>query len=220
MPSGLARLIRRLTGPEPAPNFDELPIWMHPIEISQLWAVLETLAPRRVLEWGAGGSTRAVLEGCAFIERYVSIEHNSAWFAKVRDKVTDPRLELHLVEPSEPEPKSLETGTSKERQERNREIVEWRLRAEVDPALMAAYVAKPRSLPDPEFDLVLVDGRARAFCIREGFTMLRPGGALVLHDAQRDEYHAALREVGRPVFLEPWEQGQICLVRKPDAGSA
>jgi hypothetical protein len=36
-----------------------------------------------------------------------------------------------------------------------------------------------------------------------------------LHDAQRTDYHDALRAVGSPVFLTPWKQGQVCLLRKP-----
>ena len=42
------------------------------------------------------------------------------------------------------------------------------------------------------FDFVLVDGRARRFCIREGFQLLRDGGLLLLHDSQRTDYHDAL----------------------------
>ena len=37
----------------------------------------------------------------------------------------------------------------------------------------------------------------------------------MLHDAQRTEYHDMLRRIGTPRFLEPWEQGQIAMVRKP-----
>lgn len=35
------------------------------------------------------------------------------------------------------------------------------------------------------FDFVRVDGRARSLCVREGFELLRPGGVLVMQDAQR-----------------------------------
>ncbi|MFV8749235.1 hypothetical protein ACNOYE_01660 [Nannocystaceae bacterium ST9] len=209
------RFIQRLSGREQARDFSSLPVWMHPIEQSQVQAVLETLAPKRVLEWGAGGSTRWLLEAFAFIERYVSIEHNRQWHGLVRDKVGDPRLELHLFEPSEPEPQVLETGSASERRDRRQAIQAWRQRAEQDITLMRDYVEFPRSLAS-EFDFVLVDGRARSLCIRTGFELLRAGGILLLHDAQRPEYHAAMREVGRPVFLEPWEQGQVCFVRKPD----
>ncbi len=208
------RIVKRLTGRE-QPNLEGLPVWMHPIELSQVRAIVQSLAPRRVLEWGAGGSTRAMLEEGAFIQRYVSIEHNRQWYELVRDKVRDPRLELRLVEPSEPEPKLLEQGSAAERKARREAITAWRLRAERDLALMRAYVELPASLGET-FDFVLVDGRARSFCIRTGFSLLRPGGVLVLHDAQRPEYHEAMHAIGRAIFLEPWEQGQVCFVRKDD----
>lgn len=207
------RALGRLVRSEPEVDLSKLPVWMDPIELSQVRAVIETLSPRRVLEWGAGGSTRELLERCAFIERYVSIEHNREWHDRVRAIVTDPRLELHLVEPSSPEPKLGEDPSRAEREQ----LVAWRAQAESDAELMRDYVALPRGLDDHEFDFVLVDGRARCFCIREGFTLLRPGGVLLVHDAQRSEYHAALESIGRPVFLEPWKQGQVCFVRKADA---
>lgn len=192
---------------KPPPDLDELPVWMDPIEQSQVHALIEALAPARVLEWGAGGSTRALLARSPFIERYVSVEHNAAWHDKVRAKVTDPRLELHLCEPDVP--CELEDI-------RDPKTIAWHLRCEHEAELMRAYVALPRTL-GVVFDFVLVDGRARNFCIREGFELLRPGGLLVLHDAQREVYHAAMNSIGRAVFLEPWAQGQICFVRKPDA---
>jgi len=196
------------------PDLSTLPVWMDPIELSQLRAVVETLLPQRVLEWGAGGSTRELLSTCPFIRRYISIEHNREWHGRVQALVSDPRLELHLVEPAEPEP--LLPRDRRSTQAERDTLQAWRARAESDPALMRAYIELPRSLPEPEFDFVLVDGRARCLCIREGFSLLRPGGVLLVHDAQRSEYHPTLREVGRPVFLEPWKQGQICFVRKPD----
>ena len=196
------------------PDFSTLPVWMDPVELSQLRAVFETLAPQRVLEWGAGGSTREFLATCPSIRRYVSIEHNRDWHGRVRAAIDDPRLELHLVEPSEPEP--LLPSDRRSTQAERDALQAWRSRAERDPALMRAYIELPRSFEDHEFDCVLVDGRARSLCAREGFQHLRPGGVLVLHDAQRSEYHQALHEIGRPVFLEPWKLGQVCIVRKDD----
>src|SRR4026209_1354079 len=72
-----------------------LPVHMGAEEFSQLLAALHALAPRYCLEWGSGGSTRAVLEQCPFIQRYVSIEHEQSWYERVRAQVTDPRLALH-----------------------------------------------------------------------------------------------------------------------------
>ena len=183
---------------------EALPVHMHAIEFSQVLAVLHGLAPRQCLEWGSGGSTRAILEHCSFIEHYVSIEHDPVWYQRVKTRVTDPRLALHLVLPDRP----LGPGRH------SRKTIEaWDALAEVDPAVLAGYVAFPATL-GRLFDFVLVDGRARRFCLAAGLGLLRSGGVLVLHDAQRRDYHGAIPAQASPVFLEPWKQGQVCLIRK------
>lgn len=183
---------------------EDLAVYMAPVEFGQLLGIVATLQPKRVLEWGSGGSTRALLEHFPCIETYVSIEHDALWYEKVREKVADPRLQLHLREPDQP------LGKVKAAKE---ERVAWDLKAEVEPQIMASYVELPGTL-GMEFDFVLVDGRARSFCVAAGFSLLVQGGGLVLHDAQRQEYHAALHAAGAPLFLQPWESGQICLLRK------
>lgn len=180
----------------------ELRPWMDPIEYSQVLAILNTLAPTRGLEWGSGGSTKAILADCPFVERWVSIEHDEAWYQRVAREVGDPRLSLVHVAP-DVAPRATDETT----------IIAWHAAGEVDGAVFRRYVALPGTLGEV-FDFVLVDGRARCFCIQEGFRLLREGGVLVLHDAQREQYHSALRSVGTPVFLHPWKQGQIALVRK------
>jgi hypothetical protein len=183
----------------------ELPVYMDPIEFSQLLAIVHTLRAERCLEWGSGGSTRAVLEACPFIKRWVSVEHDRPWFDKVKGLVTDPRLSLNLCEPDQPMAPGEHPFEA---------VVAWAAQAEQDPGIMASYVGFPATLGE-SFDLVLVDGRARRFCLEVGFSLLRPGGVIVLHDAQREQYHGALHSIGQPVFLEPFVQGQIALVRKP-----
>lgn len=185
-----------------------LRLWMSDAEYGQIRAVVETLKPRVVVEWGSGGSTKHVLADHPFIERYISIEHDAAWVDKVRGEVTDPRLEYHLVEPDIACPE-FDWHKPKERAW----FKAWKARAENDAEVMASYVAKPATLTD-SCDLVFVDGRARTFCIREGYRMLRPGGMVVLHDAERVEYHGALHECGKPVFLGGWDMGQVAILRK------
>lgn len=65
------------------------------------------------------------------------------------------------------------------------------------------------------FDLVFVDGRARRFCLSAGWALLRPGGVMALHDAQRPLYHDVLFSLGQPLLLEPWRRGQLAILRKP-----
>lgn len=192
----------------------ELPAAMHPIEFSQLETVIETLAPKRVVEWGSGGSTRAFPRRFPAIERWVSIEHNRAWHERVRDKVDDPRVTLELRTPvaSDPEPEMFDAGGGTTRPE----YVAWAQRCEDDRSILAAYVDCARvHFPAAELDLAFVDGRARVHCIALGFALLRDGGMLVVHDAQREIYRDAIESLGpKPRWLDPWLAGQVCLVRK------
>jgi len=185
-----------------------LPVYLADEEFSQILAVIHTLTPRRCLEWGSGGSTRALLESCAFIERYVSIEHDREWYDKVGAIVTDPRLELHHVPPEVPQPPRSRFLNKRKA---------WENRAEIEPAMFGRYVAFPATL-GTRFDFVFVDGRARRFCLTAGWALLRPGGIILLHDAQRPLYHDALYSLGEPVMLEPWRRGQIGFLKKPDPG--
>ena len=181
----------------------QLSIYMDPIEFSQVRAVLEAVAPKTCLEWGSGGSTRAILELLPFVERYVSVEHDEHWHAQVASSIKDPRLSLQLVASDVARPAAGKKA----------EIIAWDLRAEHDLSLMKSYVAYPRTL-GLTFDFILVDGRARNFCMKEGFGLLRSGGVMILHDAQRPEYRETACSLGRAVFLEPWKQGQVCVLRK------
>jgi len=181
-----------------------LPVYMDPIEFSQLTAIVEAIRPKTFLEWGSGGSTRALLLDCPFIEKYISVEHDVEWGEKVREIVKDPRLSLHLIQPDQP------IGINNPKR---KEQIAWDARAEREPELMKSYVSLPRTL-GLEFDMVLVDGRARRLCLLEGWELLRNGGVIVLHDAQREDYHDALHKLGPVRFLEPWKGGQIALVSK------
>lgn len=183
--------------------------FMSDSEFSQLKAAIWSVRPRTMLEWGSGGSTQTLLRECPFIERYHSIEHDRPWFERIRDAVTDPRLTIHLVEPVTPEPPRLFLNITK------RKRLAYRAIGERDPALFKDYIEFPRTL-GIQFDFVLVDGRARTFCLETGWDVLRPGGVMALHDSQRKIYHPVLARLGEPLFLKPWSNGQISLIRKPD----
>ena len=185
-------------------------MFMDPVERSQIHATLAELKPKRLLEWGSGGSTVEFLERHSSIERLVSIEHHPAWFERVRANIRDERLSYHLMEASEDEPGigplGLNVGV--------RSL--WRHRAESRREMFADYVDFPKSL-GLTYDCVFIDGRARRFCIEAGWELLEPGGVMIIHDAHRKAYHAMLRRFGRPQFLNPWRKGQVCLMRKEAA---
>jgi len=181
-----------------------LPVYMHAAEFAQVCAVFETLQPKRVLEWGSGGSTRALLSRFPFIERFDSVEHHPQWYELVKSQIHDPRLRLHHIAPDiAPDSYDLPAG----------KLNPWIMRGETDSSVMASYVAFPATLGQT-YQLVLVDGRARTFCMKAGWELLEPGGVMLLHDAQRLEYRSTLASFPRAALLTPFHQGQVAIIRK------
>ena len=204
---GIGRPAIELAGPA------ESPVWMHPIELSQVQAVLYAVSPRAMVEWGSGGSSRAWLEALPGLERLCSVEHDAAWGQRVRESITDPRFTLMLRPPPEHAPEPEHRPGDKETAAAHRA---WCMRGEDEPELMHHYVEAPAEL-GIAFDVALVDGRARTHCLRKAFELVRPGGVVILHDAQRSEYDGAVEALGGGLYLHPWSQGQVCLLRVPGA---
>lgn len=202
------RLVKRGALPEWHDPASPLQVWMDPIEYAQVVAIFEAIRPREVVEWGSGGSTRALLSRAGYVQRWITVEHDEAWSTKVREAIADPRLEVRHVASAEEEPPPADGDA-----ERHAALLAWRARAEHDRSLFADYLDEPRRL-GAKPQVVLVDGRARCFCIREGFELLTPGGVLILHDAHRPEYRDAMMAIGG-TFLEPWNQGQVAMATKP-----
>lgn len=183
-------------------------VYMDAIEYSQIISALTAAQPRRLLEWGSGGSTVDFLKRFASIEKMVSVEHHPLWYEKVRAEATDPRLSYFLKEGASEEPRPEFLGLYRAKR------AAWRLAAETDRSVFKEYVELPASL-GMTFDCIFVDGRARNFCIEAGWEILERGGLMIIHDAQREFYHATIARMGTPTYLVPWRSGQVCLLPKP-----
>lgn len=48
--------------------------------------------------------------------------------------------------------------------------------------------------PGGKYDLIYIDGRNRAQCLLNATKMLKKGGVVLLHDAQRERYHEAFKD--------------------------
>lgn len=64
--------------------------------------------------------------------------------------------------------------------------------------------------PDESFDLILVDGRNRKGCIKHSIRILKEGGVLMVDNAERHYYRAALK------LLKDW-QGVKTVQTRPDS---
>jgi predicted O-methyltransferase YrrM len=60
------------------------------------------------------------------------------------------------------------------------------------------YVDAIAEFEDESFDLVIVDGRERSRCAMAAMDKVKPGGWLIVDDADRPRYAAALADIGWP----------------------
>jgi hypothetical protein len=144
-----------------------------------------------VFEYGSGGSTLFWLRyGC----KCISIEHDKQWFETVTERIN--RLAVKQIDYRLIEPVRLENVS-----------------APLDPSNPQAYatgdpnwqdysfrnyVSQIDSYPDGSFDLILVDGRARPSCIVHSIPKVKPGGILIIDNADRDYYFAQIRPLLAP----------------------
>jgi predicted O-methyltransferase YrrM len=149
--------------------------WMRYWEIEIVEDVLRALVPRRCLEWGSGYSTLRFTSLLPPDAHWLSIEHDRAWYERVQvmaAEATGARatIELHCAPPTR-EPWTLQDGDGTAEH-------------------FAGYVALPAQRGP--FDFILVDGRARVDCLIAARDLVRPDGIVMLHDANRPQYHGPL----------------------------
>jgi hypothetical protein len=145
---------------------------------------IKWLKPRTVFEWGGGGSTLFFLS-LQSTREFISIEDNPEWYNRVSGKLKhyNASLERRLIlpDPSEigPDPANplhYKSGSTE---------------------LGAVNFKRYASVIDDYglFDLILIDGIARASCLYHAFSHVAPGGCIVLDNTG-----------DRPYYLEQTEQ--------------
>lgn len=149
-----------------------------PLGDRQPWitfAALRHLEPRivpgcRVFEYGVGGSSAFFLDQGA---RLVSVDHDPDWAAKARAACSGD-WELHTIPPG---------------------AAEHGYRSHVVCGSFREYATVIDRYSD--FEVVMVDGRARSDCLRHARAHVAPGGLLVLDNSERDRYADAASELDR-----------------------
>lgn len=140
-----------------------------------------------VWEYGCGGSTRFLLERGACVW---SVEHDDQWLRAVEDAL-DATARSRWVGAFVP-PETRGDG-------RRPAVDAPDGYASSDPAVLGlsfeSYVRAIEREPDESFDAVIVDGRARPSCLLAAVPKLRPGGWLLLDNAERPNYARAQAEV-------------------------
>ncbi len=124
----------------------------------------------KVLEWGSGDSTVYFPSKLLSASTWDSVEHNPEWAARTRALIEgydNPNIRVHFVGCNKGYQEGIDDG---------------------DFDTFRDYILFPTEL-GKRFQIILVDGRARAECMQIGWMLLEDKGVMVLHDAQRFEYN-------------------------------
>jgi precorrin-6B methylase 2 len=137
---------------------------------------LESVADSRVFEWGSGASTLWLAARAAEVH---SVEHDPQWAALVQDAAPD-HVVVTTVPPTRPPAGHVVVGSRK----RGFEGLDF-----------TEYCGAIDNVPG-DFDLIVIDGRAREACLSAAITRLAPGGVIVFDNVDRERYVAAIDNLG------------------------
>ncbi len=138
--------------------------WMRKRELLIIEEIVKKLQPQKVLEWGAGYST-LYFSNMTKVDKWLSVEHDQQWAQKVQELNGNGNISVVCVRPNH------EVAPGSEQYHDYQDYIE--------------YPGKSGM----KFDYIYIDGRAREECLIKSKSLLAPGGIVVLHDANRKEYH-------------------------------
>ncbi|MEZ4460495.1 MAG: hypothetical protein R3E66_12375 [bacterium] len=164
---------------------DEIP-WVNFDAIAWLESWLRP--DMRVFEYGSGGSSLFFARRAGHV---TSIEHDDGFFdfiAGVIDERNITNLDLLHLPPVDDGQRLPYDGLTFRSFSQGHETHSFE-----------NYVKAIDGFDDASFDLVIVDGRARASCVMRAIPKVKPGGAILLDNAEREPYGAVqehLRDLG------------------------
>ncbi len=144
----------------------------------------ENLQPHMIgFEWGSGRSTVFIAQRVA---KLYSIEHDPEWYPVVQQMLQQANLQekvvLRFIPPHQPH---FNWNTPRPH---------WWQQAGYTPGKpqYERYADAILEFPDEHFDFIIVDGRERVSCLLNAEPKLKPGGFLLLDNAERREYAPGL----------------------------
>lgn len=142
----------------------------------------------RVLEWGSGASTVWLARRAGAV---VSVEHDPAWAARTARALAARDLDLVELRVVEPRPGPGGVRSAK----RGFEDLDF-----------TAYADAIDDV-DGDFDLVVIDGRAREACLVRAVDRIADGGLVVFDNVDRARYRAAVEALGSRLRVR-WTRGR------------
>lgn len=138
----------------------------------------------KIFEYGSGGST---LFWMKWEPELISIEHDEAWYAMMAQKLqARSGVQYALVSAEKREATGMADASDPNKFASGDETYRG--------YSFESYVRQIEKFPDRYFDLVVVDGRARPSCLRWSAPKVKPGGLLVLDNAERAYYTERTKE--------------------------
>jgi predicted O-methyltransferase YrrM len=156
--------------------------WMRYREIDLINEILLAVKPNKCLEWGAGYSTLYFPNSIPSKSIWISIEHDQLWAKKIDTLNKNPNVKIFHIPPAKfPFTDPVGEGTYND---------------------LVGYIENP--CKENIFDFILVDGRARKECLMKCCKILSDRGVVVLHDANRKEYHEAFNSFRFGLFFNDY----------------
>jgi hypothetical protein len=150
----------------------DVPWWTYgAIDAVEGWIAAQP-DPIRVFEWGSGASTIWLSKRTGEVH---SVEHHAGFGTMIQEQLADtPNATLDIVEPEDSDAPAI--GSAKEGHGR------------LD---FSRYVGHIDEIGG-QFQLVVVDGRAREACLTRALDHLADGGIIVFDNTMRRRYRAAI----------------------------
>lgn len=166
---------RSLTAIYDIDELDRLDLpWWTLAAVREVDRFLSERGTAQVFEWGSGASTLWLARRAA---RVVSIEHDAPWYDEMTTRVAAlDNVDLRFCPPDPPESRDERYLSEKP---------QWKGRS------FSAYV-RAIDETDTRYDLIVIDGRARAACLEAARDRLAPGGCIVFDNSGRKRYRQAI----------------------------
>lgn len=151
----------------------DVPWWTYSA-IQQVEQYLKNLSSLpSVFEYGSGASTVWLAKRAAHV---ISVEHDQKWYDKLHQHLTDYKNVTLLFAPAEKSVGKTAYQSPKAPQ-----------------AHFEQYVHTIENIKQ-QFDIIVIDGRCRATCLKICLPYLKPHGIIIFDNANRDRYQTALQQ--------------------------
>lgn len=144
-------------------------IWMSSMEVNLVLRYMHGV--RNYFEWGSGGSTFNFPQFAS--DAAVSVEHNEGWCAHVRQTIARKRTLKKLAYFCIPVPRGH---------------MGWGIKSALEEGtypIFRDYIDQIDSAGHEQYDLILIDGRARVDAAIKALSYLDERSVVVIHDAMR-----------------------------------